>query len=191
MRRQALENLTDYCAREGVPAFLFFEHFRGDAVEVIGGGGAAAAFLALPNHREAQEAVAFIGSDHRWVEAQHTRGVNTTVTDTWGHSSGYTDGGMSSSSNVSESFSHALGKTEEYSTTEQRVFEPLVEPNVIMGLPATGMIYVEVQPGGQRRIANVDFNPQIAFSPRVSEHPFELAATTSIGQWAIPDSARA
>ncbi len=49
-----------------------------------------------------------------------------------------------------------------------------MKPHVLQGLPAHEMIYVEVAPGGGRRIFNVDFDPQIASLPRVSTRPFTI-----------------
>lgn len=176
IRRQGLESLSSYCEREGLRTLLFFEHLRADATEVIGAGGAAAAFLALPNPKEAQEAVAFIGSEHRFVLSQHTRGVSDSVTRTWGQDMGQNWSPTGGGGSFSESFSEALGRSEEYSEADQRVFEPIVEPNELMGLPATAMIYVEVRPNGARRVVVVDFNPQIVLAQRVATRPFELAA---------------
>ena len=113
---------------------------------------AAATFLALPNRKEAQEAVA------------------------WGQDMGRSWSAMGGGGSFSESFSEALGRSEEYSEADQRVSEPIVEPNVLRGLSATAMIYVEVWPEGVRRVADVDFNPQVALVPRVAILPFELAA---------------
>jgi hypothetical protein len=49
-----------------------------------------------------------------------------------------------------------------------------MEPEVIMGLPVTGMICVEVLPGGRRVAANVDCNPQVVFGARVAREPRAL-----------------
>ena len=174
VRRQDLESLTEYCEHTGVRAFLFFEHLRSETRELLGRGGAAAAFLALPNHREAQEAVDFIGYGHKWVESQVTRGYSNSTTTTKGSDHGGSEGPSGNATTWSDSTSTARGHSDEYSESHQRVFEPLIEPNVLMGLPLTGLIYVEVQSGGRRRVANVDFNPLIAASRRTSKRPFEL-----------------
>jgi len=197
--KTALESLSTYAEREKLPAFLFFEHLRDDAVQVIGGGGAAAAFFTLANHREAQEAVSFIGSEFKWMESQHTRAYSQSVTqsrgteqsESVGHSftTGFSAGSSSGrsgtttttgthrsatasrSTTVGQSQSEAAGASQERSTSEQRVREAVIEPEVLMGIAVTGMIYVEVQPGGQRVTANVDCNPEINYAPRVSMEP--------------------
>jgi hypothetical protein len=164
--RNSLEILGTYAEREQVPTLLIFEHLRDDAVQVIGGGGAAAVFFALANHREAKEAADFIGGQYKWVESQHTRAYSESMT-------------RSRGSEESENFSEAITRSEEYSSSEQRVREAVVEPEVLMGLPVTGMICVEVQPDGRRIAANVDCHPKINYIPRVSRVPRAQAAQRS------------
>lgn len=209
--RNSLETLGTYAEREGVPTFLFFEHLRDDAVQVIGGGGAAAVFFALANHREAKEAAEFIGSQYKWVESQHTRSYSESITRShstqetettgtsrargltrtrgtshnWGssgdnrtHSSG-SSSSIAESLTTTESFSQSVGETlseaiarsEEYSSSEQRVREAVIEPEVLMGLPVTGAICVEIHPDGRRVAANIDCHPKINYIPRVSKTP--------------------
>lgn len=72
---------------------------------------------------------------------------------------------------VGQTQSEARAKSEENSTSVQRVHEAVIEPEVLMGLPVTGMIYVEVQLGGQRITASVDCNPEISYFPRVASEP--------------------
>jgi hypothetical protein len=187
--RNSLETLSTYAEREQVPTLLFFEHLRDDAVQVIGGGGAAAVFFALANHHEAQEASNFIGNEYKWIESQRTRSYSESVTRSRGNeksenvSESYTRGfsGMESmfhwteghGQSWGESLSEAIAKSEEYSSSEQRVREAVIEPEVLMGLPVTGMICVEVQPDGRRVAANVDCHPKINYIPRVSKKPQE------------------
>ncbi len=199
--KRSLESLSAYAEREQVSTFLFFEHLRDDAVQVIGAGGAAAAFFSLPNHREAQEAVNFIGSEYKWTESQRTRGFSESVTQsrgteesenvsysfTRGFSGG--SGGPSSMHHSTESRGTTTGKTlseaiaasREDSASDQRVHEVVIEPEVLMGLAVTGMIWVEVQRGGRRITADVDCNPGLNYHPRVSKqprvHPSQRTAT--------------
>ena len=183
IRRPALESLISYAERERVGVLLFFEHLREDAVEVVGAGGAAAGFFALGNHREAREASEFIGAGYKWVESQHTRSEGRSLTQNWGEeesvSTSVTRGFKSGSSrSISESRGHsygeAFGSTKEYSVGESRVREAILDPEVLMGLPPTGLICVHVLPGGGRVTANVDCHPQLAFAPRVSGEPRAL-----------------
>lgn len=209
--RNSLETLGTYAEREGIPTLLFFEHLRDDAVQVIGGGGAAAVFFALANHREAKEAAEFIGSQYKWVESQHTRSYSESVTrshaeqktetegtsSTWGRtttrgsSSSWGSSGDNSTSNrttsssiadsfsrsdsysvsVGETLSEAIARSEEYSTSEQRVREAVIEPEVLMGLPVTGAICVEIHPDGRRVATNIDCHPKINYIPHVSKTP--------------------
>ena len=185
--RNSLETLGTYAEREQVPTLLFFEHLRDDAVQVIGGGGAAAVFFTLANHHEAQEAANFIGNQYKWVESQRTRAYSESVTRSRGSeqsenvSESHTRGisgtqslshsSQSRGTTVGESLSEAIARSEEYSSSEQRVREAVIEPEVLMGLPVTGMICVEVQPDGRRIAANVDCHPKINYTPRVSKTP--------------------
>jgi len=156
-------------------------------VQVIGGGGAAAVFFTLANHHEAKEATEFIGSQYKWVESQRTRAYSESVTRSRGteESENFTESlsrgitGIDRSTSrtesygrtVGESLSEAIARSEEYSSSEQRVREAVIEPEVLMGLPVTGLICVEVQPDGRRIAANVDCHPKINYIPRVSKNP--------------------
>ncbi len=180
IRRDALESLVTYAREDHVGVVLFFEHLRQDAVEVVGAGGAAAAFFVLGNHREAKEASEFIGSEYKWVESQHTRSESESLTKTWGEewswgqsqTRGFPTGySLGESRTEGRSYGEAFGNSREYSVSDQRVREALIEPEVLMGLPVTGMIYMETRGGGERVVKNVDCHPQIRFVPRVSPGP--------------------
>jgi hypothetical protein len=180
IRADTLEGLIAHAERELVRAFFFFEHLRGETVDLVGAGGASAGFLALPNHREAKEASEFIGSEYKWVESQHTQSVGTTVTHTWGNEIGESETsqavtGVSKGQTFSQSFSKALGHSEEYATAEARVREAMIDPEELMGLSPIGMVYVDIVSKGRRIVRSVDFNPQIAFAPRVAAHTQALA----------------
>lgn len=177
---QQLEVLSECAMQEGLRVFLFFEHLREDAVTLLGAGGAAAGFFALPNHNEAAEAVSFIGSGFKWVESQRSRSVSESITRTAGNEASFsnsftqsrpTGSSQTSGDTMGFSLSKALGNSEEFSSSEQRVNEALIEPQVLMGLPCTCMLYVEVLPGGARRISNVETNPVLNFADRVSAAP--------------------
>ncbi len=183
INRSALESLSTYAERESLRVLLFFEHLRDDAIQVIGNGGAAALFFALPNHREAQEAVEFVGSNYKWVESSHTRSAGDSLTKTWTEeesqtqstSRGFPTGSSQGTSHtVGNSFSESFGTSNEYSTGETRVREAVIDAEVLQGIPATSAIWVEIRPQGGRFVANVDCHPQITFAPRVSSQPRAL-----------------
>lgn len=183
IRRTALESMTQRATINRLRVLLFFEHLREDAVALIGTGSAAAAFFALGNHKEAKEATEFIGAGYKWVESQHTRSQGESLNRTFGVESGGSEsqttsqpmgGSFSQSVSTGSSYSSSFGKSKEYSSSDTRVREALVDPEVIQGLPVTGMIWVEVMGGGQRIAANVDCNPEITFAPRVALHPRAL-----------------
>jgi len=177
---QQLELLGESAEQEGLRVFLFFEHLREDAVTLLGAGGAAAGFFALANHNEAAEAVSFIGTGYKWVESQRSRSVSESITRTTGNEASFSNSftqshpaghSETSGDTMGFSLSEALGTSTDFSTSEQRVNEALIEPQVLMGLPFTGMIYVEVLPGGARRISNVETNPVLNFTDKVSAGP--------------------
>jgi hypothetical protein len=192
IRREALESLMSHAEQGSTRVVLFFEHLRRDAIEIVGTGGAAAAFLVLGNHHEAREASEFIGSEYRWTESQHTASASRSLT----HASGRQEslstsrglglsGGMSGPSvNATlgqaraegRSYSEAFGQSLEYASTEARVREAVVATEVLMSLPATGMIRVAVLPGSRRRPVSIDCHPEIALSPRAASTPREPAA---------------
>jgi hypothetical protein len=176
IRREAIESLIDHADQGHTAVVLMFEHLRQDAIELIG-AGAAAAFLTLGNHREAREASEFIGSQYKWVESTHTASASRSLTRTPTITHTTTTSGevglpfraaLAHEKTKSRSYSEAFGQSIEYSVGEERVREAMIEPEVLMALPATGMIRVEVLPGGRRTVTNLDCHPDIAASPRVA-----------------------
>jgi hypothetical protein len=180
IRHEALEALIDHAGHSSFAVVLMFEHLRQDAIELIGAGGAAAAFMALGNHREAREASEFIGSEYKWVESAHTASASRSLTQTSSATRGKSlagalgfPSGISLSGGVTRerSYSEAFGRAVEYAATEERVREAVIEPELLMALPVTGMIRVEVLPGGSRQVTNIDCHPSIALSSRVAREP--------------------
>jgi hypothetical protein len=180
IRREALEALIDHAGNSSFAVVLMFEHLRQDAIELIGAGGAAAAFMALGNHREAKEASEFIGSQYKWVESAHTASASRSLTQTRSAVKGASLTGtigfpsgvsVSGGATRERSYSQAFGRAVEYAATEERVREAVIEPELLMALPITGMIRVEVLPGGSRRVTNIDCHPSIALSSRVAPEP--------------------
>jgi hypothetical protein len=187
IRREALESLMTHAEHGSTGVVAFFEHLRRDAIEIVGTGGAAAAFLALGNHREAKEASEFIGSEYKWIESRHTASASESLTQTSGHQESTSTSGvlglsvsasgpsgsasLERSRTKGRSYSEAFGQSSEYATAEERVREAVVAPEVLMGLPATGMIRVAVLPGGRRAPVNIDCHPDIATSARAAREP--------------------
>jgi hypothetical protein len=184
IRREALESLMTHAEQGSTRVVLFFEHLRRDAIEIVGTGGAAAAFLVLGNHHEAKEASEFIGSEYKWIESQHTASASRSLTQTSGRQETVStsrelgvSGSMSGPSvNATigqakaegRSYSEAFGQSLEYASAEERVREAVVATEVLMSLPATGMIRVAVLPGSGRGPVNIDCHPEIALSPRAA-----------------------
>ncbi len=178
--RENLKSLMDHAEDKPIKVLLFFEEFRRDAVEVAGIGRGAAAFFALGNHLEAEEASRFIGAEHKWAETKRTATEGESLVRTKGSeratSASVTLGlpfalsaGMSQTRSTSQS--EASGRSETHARGLQLVHRPVYEAEQLMGLPITQMIYVEAHPDGQRTAARVDCDPQIAAEPRVAEEP--------------------
>jgi hypothetical protein len=106
------------------------------------------------------------GSSHSWGGSGDNRtfnsGRSSSISDSLSVSDSYTV-------SVGETLSEAIARSEEYSSSEQRVREAVIEPEVLMGLPVTGAICVEIQPDGRRIATNVDCHPKINYIPRVSK----------------------
>ena len=96
------------------------------------------------------------------------------MTSSWSEQTGQSASWQSTTETQGRSYSESFGRTKDYSVGEQRVREAVMEPEVIMGLPVTGMICVEVLPGGRRVAANVDCHPQVVFGSRVAREPRAL-----------------
>ncbi len=159
----------------GIKTFLFFEHIRGDSIGLVGAHGGAAAFLKLGNHLQAREAVDYIGPEHKLVIAEQTISASESLAQTRGWEQGRSSSatlafppaasvGLSQTS--SRSYGETFGHSRGYTRSVQRVSESMIEPQVLMGLPLTEMIYVEVLPGGERRARNVDCYPEAGRSLR-------------------------
>jgi len=171
IRGQALVALHDYAERAGTDTMFLFERLREDAAQLLGTGGSRAAFLRLANPHDASEACEFIGRSHRWVESQYSRNSSESITNNWGTSQSQSFGMGSSSTNVGTNeganFSGTTGET----STSQRVYENVIEPSVLQGMPLNMLMFVEIDRDGQRLVTNADFNPEIAAQPRTAQLP--------------------
>jgi hypothetical protein len=177
--RATVEALHQACAEHGIKLVLLFERLRQAALDVLGSGGAVAGFMRLGNAQDAEAAVRFIGQDHVWRESQVSRNVTDSLTHSTGTNRSATAGWASAflqwskhrGEAVGDSETTAYGRTEGVGVTIQQLKENVIEPHVIQGLPTTGMIFVEIVPGGGRRALNVDFHPRLALLPETSPVP--------------------
>jgi hypothetical protein len=177
--RAAVESLHQACAEHGIKLILLFERLRQTALDLLGSGGAVAGFMRLGNAQDAEAAVKFIGQSHIWRESQVSRNVSDSISHSAGTSFSATTGwarSLSHSSShgaetVGDSETTAYARMEGVGVTVHQVKENVIEPHVIQGLPTTGMIFVEILPGGGRRALNVDFHPRLALLPETSPAP--------------------
>lgn len=197
LRRRHLERLDQLSRQRGLRLVFMFRHLRDEAVELLGGGGAAM-FMRLGNAREAASAAEFIGREHRFVLHQLTRStgesvthtLTESVTDTIGSNTGQTrtdllrvllplpvsnsyTAGKTSSRAWGSSRSRATGTSTSESPGQQRVHEFAVEPHVLQQLPETAFLFVDHAGGGRGPRATLgDCNPDIVTLPNVSAEPF-------------------
>lgn len=178
-----LKSLITVAERERIRVLLFFEHLRQHVVEIAGAGGAAAAFFALGNHLEAQEASKFIGTKQAWVLARKaaTAGRSHTQTPGWAESTAVSAGGglplgvtFGVSKTTSRSYSESSGQSAEYTESEELTSEAVVKPGELRGLRSTELVYVELLPDGRPAATKVNCDPQIAAGPRVSNEPLTV-----------------
>ena len=190
--RAHLEGLADVCERRGVPLTLLFRHLRDDATALIG-GAAATAFMRLGNHREAEQAAAFIGRQHKFTVSgwTATQGGDYSTASTSGYSHGTSQSrGTSSNSGWSGngiwdhtasggrarsrdhgqsqdwSQSDSVSDGESWSTTQsvQRVYEYAVVPAVLQNLP-DGALLLPARGNPGRDLLAVECDPQIITLP--------------------------
>lgn len=180
--------LSDHARRAGVRLVLLIDQPQGELERATGTGGAVCV-MKMYNHKDATVAAEFIGRGHRFVISQVTRQVGRTFTDGGGDSfaasttsgteskldsTGLRSGGRG----ATDSRGHTWSGTRSWqssdnigtSSTSARVYEFVVEPHEIMGLPDTAFILVD-NSGNGRRITMADGNPGICLLDRVSPVP--------------------
>jgi hypothetical protein len=185
-----LTDLSDQCQRSGVRLMLMMDHLHGNLNTLIG-AGSTVLLMQLGNHKDAEEAAAFIGREHKLVISAMTREVSTSFGDGGSDSFGISsqDGTTSSPGgafhrrapehdSLNESRSHSWQQARNWSlteglssgTTQSRVYELAVEPSAIQTLPATAFVLVD-NAAGSRRVITGDCNPGISLRDRVSLSP--------------------
>lgn len=97
-----LDRLASACELARAGLLLAFRTIPPGVRERLGRGNAAIAFMRLGNGDDARAASELIGTEHRFVVAQVTDTVGTSLTDTWGGSYTTTAG---TSESVGESYS--------------------------------------------------------------------------------------
>jgi len=158
---------------------------QGELEKTVGVGGAVCV-MKMYNHRDANVAAEFIGKGHKFVVNQVTRQVGKSFADGGGDSfNATTNQGTSAKQNK---FRHPwqrpgpvglprtyldrhahVQNTDNISTSSAsgRVYEFVVEPAEILGMPETAFILVD-NGGHGRRVIMVDGNPGICLLDRVA-----------------------
>jgi len=185
---QTLAILSDHARHAGVRLALLIDQPQGDMEKNAGTGGAVC-FMKMYNHRDAAVAAEFIGKGYTFVVNQITRQTGKTFTDgggdtfnastTTGSGSKQRASGLAGRSNsMSDSRGQTWSATRNWSTADNvststgtaRVYEFVVDPQEILGMPETAFILVD-NTGQGRRVTMVDGNPGISLLPRVSRTP--------------------
>lgn len=182
---ETLRLLSDHARQAGVRLGLMIDHPQG-GIERSAGTGGVVCIMKMYNHHDANVAAEFIGRGHKFVVNQITRQVGKTFTDTGGDS--FAAGTTQSSSAkqkssgragrgtaVSESRAHTWTGTRSWSAADNlststgsgRVYEFIVEPQEIMGMPETAFILVD-NSGIGRGVTMADANPGICLLERVA-----------------------
>lgn len=180
-----LRALSDHTRQAGVRLMLLIDQPQGDLEKTVGTGGAVCV-MKMYNHRDATVAAEFIGKGHRFVISQVTRQVGRTFSDGGGDSfTANTSAGVNRGlgKGRSDSRGHAWSGTRNWSaadnigtsSTSGRVYEFVVEPHEILGMPETAFILVDNTSHG-RRVTMVDGNPGICLLDRVAREPLEAGA---------------
>lgn len=183
-----LETLSDQARQRGVQLVLMIDQPQGD-LERIAGTGGAVCLMKMYNHRDANVAAEFVGRGHRFVLNQVTHQVGKTFSDTGGDSFAANTGGSASHkqsgtggrgkrNELSDSRGHTWTGTRGWSsadnlgtsTSSSRVYEFVVEPQQILGMPETAFILVD-STGPGRRVVLADANPGICLLDRVAAVP--------------------
>lgn len=181
---QPLAILSDHARRARVPLMLMIDQPQGDLEKTVGTGGAVC-IMKMYNHRDAAVAAELVGKGYKFVVNQVTRQAGKTFTDSGGDSfganTGRSDGakrGLFGSPSVSDSRGHVWTGTRTWSaadnisnsTGSSRVYEFIVDPQEILGMPETAFILVD-NSGQSRRVAMADANPGISLLDRVAVGP--------------------
>lgn len=182
---ECLRTLSDHARQTGVRLVLMIDQPAGDLEKTVGTGGAVCV-LKMYNHRDANMAAEFIGKGHKFVLSQVTRLVGKSFGEGGNDSfNATTNQGTNAKQNrfgargkgqgLSDSRGHTWTGTRTWqgsdnistSNTSGRVYEFVVEPQEILGMPETSFILVD-NTGQGRRVIMVDGNPGICLLDRVS-----------------------
>ncbi|GIH21246.1 hypothetical protein [Rugosimonospora africana] len=180
--------LSDHARRAGVLLMLMIDQPQGDLEKTVGTGGVVCV-MKMYNHRDANVAAEFVGRGYRFVVNQVTRQVGKSFTDSGGDSFAATTSqsggthrrrryGWVSGTDISNSRGHTWTGTRGWqtgdsigvSTASSRVYEFVVEPQQILGMPETAFLLVD-NSGHGRRVVMADGNPGICLLDRVATVP--------------------
>ena len=192
---RVLAVLSDHARLAGIRLMLMIDQPQGDLEKTVGTGGAVC-IMKMYNHRDAAVAAELIGKGYKFVVNQVTRQAGKTFTDSGGDSFGANTGQSSGpkqrpfgSPSLSDSRGHVWTGTRNWSSADNissstgsgRVYEFIVDPQEILGMPETAFILVD-NSGQTRRVAMADANPGISLLDRVAANPREQVPNGLLGR---------
>jgi hypothetical protein len=178
-----LEWLDGVARAAGIRLAYLFQHLRGEAERLLGGGPVI--LMRMGNAAEAEAACKFIGREHRFVMHQFTKTAGTGKTT----STTFTEANSSQRSKsvpeygpdsvtVGTSMTRSRGETEGSSTSDseatatQRVYDLRVEPDELQTLAETAFFFVDPDDKRRPRARLGDCNPWLVTSPGVENVPW-------------------
>ena len=196
---RVLAVLSDHARLAGIRLMLMIDQPQGDLEKTVGTGGAVC-IMKMYNHRDAAVAAELIGKGYKFVVNQVTRQAGKTFTDSGGDSFGANTGSSSGSKqrpfgigggspSLSDSRGHVWTGTRNWSSADNisnstgsgRVYEFIVDPQEILGMPETAFILVD-NSGQSRQVAMADANPGISLLDRVAVTPRERVPNALLGR---------
>lgn len=189
---EPLAVLSDQARRCGALLVSMIDQPRDDLEKIVGTGGAVCV-MKMYNHRDANVAAEFVGRGYRFVVNQVTRQVGRSFTDSGGDSFAANTGAGSGThhkksggiagTDVSDSRGHAWTGTRGWqsgdnigvSTASSRVYEFVVEPQEVLGMPETAFLLVDSS-GAGRKVVMADCNPGISLLDGVATVPIDQVA---------------
>lgn len=196
-----LSRLDEQTVRTRSRLVYCYASLSADAFERAGSGGAVG-FLRLDGATDAERAATWIGSEYKLVlsELSERSGTNRSVAEGWSRSVTETLGvtrqwGRSTGGMPSENFSMTItppsettgdsrtvttGESSDQGRSMSRVYEKVVEPDVMRSLPRNSCVLVEFA-GGRRRVVTAELNPELAYDPGTSSDPLPPDLLVKLG----------
>jgi hypothetical protein len=168
LKTEHLDKLSDVSEARGARIVYLYRRLRGEAVEVIGAGGAVVGIMRTGTPAEAEHAANLIGREYRFKLAQET----TTIGTNWTRSEGGAETRMGMPS-ASVNWGEGRGGSDSFAKAKNRVHEYVIEPEVLKSLSPTAFFLLRPARGAAHVPVAGDCDPRIAGLPLTSALPFD------------------